>query len=81
MKKVNILGTAYKVYLNVPYIKDPNLSGAYGYTDFHSKRILVSDIHTVPGWEEASGEAAWDTYSWYAQSMGASKVEVFQRPW
>ena len=63
MKKVNILGTPYKVYLNVPYDKDPNLSGAYGYTDFHSKKIVVSDIKSVPGWETATDEAAWDTYS------------------
>ena len=30
MKKINILGSTYKVYLNVPYTKDPNLTGAYG---------------------------------------------------
>ena len=63
MKKVNILGTTYKVYLNVPYNKDPNLSGAYGYTDFHGKRIVVADIRTVTGWEEASDAAVLDTYS------------------
>ena len=63
MKKINILGTTYKVYLNVPYTKDPNLSGAYGYTDFHSKKIVVADVKTVPGWEDAGDEAALDTYS------------------
>ena len=62
MKKINILGTTYKVYLNVPYTKDPNLSGAYGYTDFHGKRIVVSDIRTVDGWEGASEEAALDVF-------------------
>lgn len=63
MKRVNILGTTYKVYLNVPYAKDPHLSGAFGYTDFHAKRIVVSDIKTIPGWEDASDEAVRDTYS------------------
>ena len=63
MKRVNILGSTYKVYSNVPYTKDPNLSGAYGYTDFHGKRIVVSDVRTVPGWEDATEEAALDTYS------------------
>jgi hypothetical protein len=63
MKKVNILGTTYKVYLNVPYTKDTNLAGAFGYTDFHSKKIVVSDIRTVSGWEDANDEAVLDTYS------------------
>jgi hypothetical protein len=63
MKKINILGTTYKVYLNVPSTQDPCLSGAHGYTDFHSKRIVVADVKTVPGWEDAGDDAAWDTYS------------------
>lgn len=63
MKKVNILGTIYKVYLNVPYAKDPHLSGAHGYTDFHGKRIVVGDVRTTPGWEEADDEVVKDLYS------------------
>ena len=63
MKKINILGTTYKVYLNVPYTKDPHLAGAYGYTDFHGKRIVVADVRTVPGWEEADAVAALDVYA------------------
>ena len=63
MKRINILGTTYKVYLKVPYIKDPNLAGAYGYTDFHGKRIVVADIKTVPGWEDAGDETAEDVYT------------------
>jgi hypothetical protein len=43
MKKVNILGTVYKVHLGVPYSKDPHLSGLQGYTDFHGKMIVVAD--------------------------------------
>lgn len=62
MKKVNILGTTYKVDLNVPYSKDKSLAGCFGYTDFHGKRIVVSDICTVPGWEDASEECAKDVY-------------------
>lgn len=63
MKKINILGSTYKVYLNVPCTKDPNLAGAYGYTDFHGKRIVVSDISTVAGWEEASDVASQDVFA------------------
>ena len=63
MKKINILGTTYKVYLNVPYAKDPNLAGAHGYTDFHGKRIVVADVKTTPGWEEIDSNAAFDVYA------------------
>ena len=63
MKKINILGTTYKVYLNVPYTKDPHLAGAYGYTDFHGKKIVVADVRTIPGWEDAGDEAALDNYA------------------
>ena len=63
MKKVNILGTTYKVYLNVPCASDPSLAGAFGYTDFHSKKIVVADVRTIPGWESADDVAAWDTFA------------------
>ena len=63
MKRINILGTTYKVYLKVPYVKDPSLVGAYGYTDFHGKRIVVADIKTVPGWEDAADDTAEDVYA------------------
>ena len=63
MKKVNILGTTYKVYLNVPSFKDPQLDGLFGYTNFHDKKIVVADIRTVPGWESASDEGAFDIFA------------------
>ena len=62
MKKINILGTTYKVELKVPYSKDKNLANAFGYTDFHGKKIVVADVRTIPGWEEASKECAKDVY-------------------
>ena len=61
MKKVNILGTTYKVYLDVPLAKDPNLAGAFGYTNFHGKKIVIANIRTIPGWEDAEDDVAWDT--------------------
>jgi hypothetical protein len=63
MKKVNILGTTYKVYLNVPSANDPQLEGLFGYTSFHDKRIVVADVRTVPGWESCSDQAASDTFA------------------
>ena len=63
MKKINILGTTYKVYLNVPCSKDPTLAGAYGYTDLHGKKIVVADISTTPGWEGAGEDALLEVYS------------------
>lgn len=63
MKKINILGTTYKVYLNVPCTKDPLLAGAFGYTDFHGKKIVVADIRTMSGWEKADDAEVRDAYS------------------
>ena len=63
MKKVNILGTTYKVYLNVPSDKDPQLDGLFGYTSFHDKKIVVAEVRTIPGWETASEEGAFDIFA------------------
>ena len=63
MKRVNILGTTYKVYLNVPCHKDQQLDGLFGYTSFHDKRIVVADVRTVQGWESSSDEAAFDIFA------------------
>ena len=63
MKKVNILGTTYKVYLNVNSASDPQLDGLFGYTNFHNKKIVVADVRTIPEWESADDEAAWDTFA------------------
>ena len=63
MKKVNILGTTYKVYLNVPCSKDPRLEGLFGYTSFPEKKIVVADVCTVPGWEPSDEAAARDTFA------------------
>ena len=63
MKRVNILGTTYKVYLNVPSCKDPQLDGLFGYTSFHNKKIVVADVRTIPGWESADYAAAYDAFS------------------
>ena len=63
MKRINILGTTYRVYLNVTCSKDPCLACAFGYTDFHGKRIVVADVLTVPGWEKADEACVADTYA------------------
>ena len=63
MKRVNILGTTYKVYLNVPCAKDPKLDGLFGYTSVHDKKIVVADIRTIPGWESSDDVTVADVYS------------------
>ena len=63
MKRINILGTTYKVYLNVPCAKDHRLDGLFGYTSFHEKKIVVADIRTVPGWESADKATIQDVVS------------------
>lgn len=59
---VKILGTVYKVRLCVPYGKDPSLKGRFGYTSFPGKFIVVADICTIPGWEDASDNEILDTF-------------------
>jgi hypothetical protein len=54
VKTVNILGMPYKVRLGVPHDSDPSLKDRFGYTSFSGKLIVVADIRTIPGWEEAS---------------------------
>jgi hypothetical protein len=61
-KTVKILGTTYKVRLAVPYGKDEDLKGKFGYTSFPEKLIVVADICTIPGWEEASDNEVLDTF-------------------
>ena len=61
-KSVRILGATYKVRLCVPYDKDPSLKGRFGYTSFPDKLIVIADICTIPGWEEASDNEFLDTF-------------------
>lgn len=63
MKRIKILGETYKVYLNVPYTKDPSLEGRFGYTSFPNRKIVVAKVNTVPGWEEVDQEAADNTFA------------------
>ena len=63
MKRIKILGATYKVYLNAHYAKDPSLEGRFGYTSFPNRKIVVADVHTVPGWEDVDNEAADDTFA------------------
>ena len=63
MKRVKILGSTYKVYTNVPYTKDPSLEGRFGYTSFPSRKIVVADIRTVPGWEDVNDYEAESTFA------------------
>lgn len=50
MKKVNILGTTYKVFKGVSTHSDPDLNDRFGYCSFVERKIVVADIRTVPSW-------------------------------
>ena len=63
MKTINILGTTYKVYLNVPRNEDSQLEGLFGYTSYHDKRIVVADVKTLHGWESSSDEVVFDIFA------------------
>ena len=74
MKKINVLGTTYKVYLNVPSTKDPHLEGLFGYTSFHDKKIVVADVRTIPGWESEADEGVQDIF---AQTVRHEVIHAF----
>ncbi|MBR5199342.1 MAG: hypothetical protein IKW20_05880 [Bacteroidales bacterium] len=74
MKRVKILGSTYKVYVNVPYTKDPSLEGRFGYTSFPSRKIVVADIRTVPGWEDVDDYEAENTF---AQTMRHEVIHAY----
>lgn len=44
--KINILGTEYKIFLDVKTEKDKRLEDAYGFTDFCTKEIVISEDTT-----------------------------------
>lgn len=49
-KTVNILGTKYDVYLDVPEHKDRELAGRFGYCAPTQKKIVTVDLNTVDCW-------------------------------
>ncbi len=54
MKKINILGTTYRIYTGVSYQKDAYLSGLFGYCTEVDKRIVVADLSTSDNWKGES---------------------------
>ena len=63
MRRIKILGSTYKVYANVPYSEDPSMEGRFGYTSFPNRKIVIADVRTIPGWEDADQEALDDTFA------------------
>lgn len=45
-RNVNILGTKYKLYLDVDAEKEKRLQNCYGFVDFCTKEIFISDETT-----------------------------------
>ena len=54
MKTIDILGTKYKVYTDVPVDKDEGLINRFGYTSAVERKIVVADLNTVEGWNQES---------------------------
>ncbi len=63
MRRINILGTSYKVYLNVPYAKDESLQGRYGYMSFPNRKIVIADVRSIPGWEDVDQETVAEAFA------------------
>jgi len=41
IKKVNVLGTEYKIHFDINSNKEPRLKNAWGITDFYTKEIFI----------------------------------------
>lgn len=54
MKKVNILGTSYAVYIGVSYQKDNELKGRFGYCSHMERKIVIGDLSTCNTWKNES---------------------------
>ena len=56
MKIIDILGTKYKVYTDVPVDKDEGLINRFGYTSCLDRKIVIVDLNTIDYWNKESDE-------------------------
>lgn len=56
MRKVNILGTTYKVYMKISYQKDTELKDRFGYCSHMERKIVVGDLLTCDSWKNEREE-------------------------
>ena len=54
MKVIEILGTKYEVYTDVPVNEDDGLRNRFGYSTPIEHKIVIADLSTVDGWEDES---------------------------
>lgn len=56
IKKVSILGTEYKVHLDVSEQEDSSLDGRYGYCFPKARKIVIADLNTIDSWKNEGEE-------------------------
>lgn len=56
MKTIEILGTQYEVYLDVPVSEDEDLTDRFGYCSYIEHKIVVADMNTIDSWKNESDE-------------------------
>lgn len=57
VKIINVLGTEYRVILDIDPKEDDSLEGLYGLCDPQEKTIKVIDVGKMTDWERSSREA------------------------
>lgn len=56
VKTIIVLGTKYKVYLDVPIDKDDGLRERFGYCHPIGRKIVVADMDSIESWKDESDE-------------------------
>lgn len=54
MKIINVLGTEYSVYTDVPVGEDDGLTNRFGYASYLNRKIVVADLNTIDEWSKES---------------------------
>lgn len=55
-KKVNILGTEYTIFTDVPVGEDSALANRYGYCYPIANKIVIADLNSIDSWKDEDEE-------------------------
>lgn len=56
IKKINILGQTYKIYLGVSIDKDNSLANRFGYCSGVDKKIVIAELNTIDSWKDENSK-------------------------
>lgn len=52
IKTVSILGSSYRIYMNVPISEDKDLNDKFGYCSPTMQKIVIADLDSIESWKE-----------------------------